>query len=74
MSPDVCSGLEASPESIDSSQAKIAAIRNGTSSQPPEVDAIGFVLQEVFKSIANEPFPWSVVDALRALDRKDHNP
>jgi hypothetical protein len=47
------------------------AIRNGTTNQPPEVDAIGLVFLEILGPMIFEPLPWPVIDALRAADRAD---
>ncbi len=52
-------------------EAKLDAIRQGTTSQPPEVEAIGVVFAEIFRPLTLQPFPWPMVDALRAIDAAD---
>jgi hypothetical protein len=59
------------PESDDLTQAKIDAIRSGTTTQPPEVDAIGLVFKEVLRPVVIAPLPWGVIDALRAIDKSE---
>jgi hypothetical protein len=52
-------------------EAKLDAIRQGTTSQPPEVEAIGVVFAEILRPLTLQPFPWPMVDALRAIDAAD---
>jgi hypothetical protein len=49
-------------------EAKLEAIRQGTTPQPPEVEAIGVVFAEILRPVTLQPFPWPMVDALRAID------
>ena len=49
-------------------EARRDAIRQGATFQRPEVEAIGLVFAEVWRPFTLEPFPWPVVDALRAID------
>ena len=49
-------------------EAKLEAIRQGTTPQPPEIEAIGVVFAEILRPLTLQPFPWPMVDALRAID------
>jgi hypothetical protein len=49
-------------------EVKLDAIRQGTTSQPPEIEAIGVVFAELLRPLTLQPFPWPMVDALRAID------
>jgi len=50
-------------------EEKLNAIRKGTTPQLPEIEAIGLVYVELLRPLTLEPLPWSVIDALRAVDR-----
>ena len=45
----------------------VADIQQGATPQPAEIEAIGLVLVEILRHIPLEPYPWPMVDALRAI-------
>jgi len=47
---------------------KVAEIREGATTQSTEIEAIGLVLVEILRHVPFEPYPWPMVDALRAID------
>jgi hypothetical protein len=51
-------------------EERILAVREGATFLRPETEAVGLVFVELLRPVTNEPLPWPMVDALRALSHQ----